>query len=466
LTVIVTASLIASHPRLDIIAATLDSLDLLELPKETKIVLAHDWLNPADDTSENRARYEQYLSALANHRAASERNLEIVARMEWGHLPGSLSEAFRCVSTEFVLVMQHDLPFVRRINLLELMALMRLHGGVRHIRFNKRRNVLAGSDALDDDFRAFFSECGFDVGGAHVSLTRTLCWSDNNHLTTRKHYEETVFPDCGGRKLPMEAVLMGKKDHARYGTYISGGLGEPPAIAHLHGRLAAENSLAERIADSKTRLEWPGLARLERLKLSYSDDVRGRRADQGWIGISSEKADGKHVLHDYGEPLPLPDESVDAFLLDVGLIYLRPAVLLDVVFPEVHRTLKPGGYARIALPDYRSNVFHGRSLKDESGRVYHDPGAGGYWDGKRMVVQSGGAVWFPVYETLKALIELSPLGHCQAEWLHYHDAEGRPTLNDIDYSKGFIPRTPDHDARARNPRRPLSLVVDLVKARG
>ncbi len=36
-------------------------------------------------------------------------------------------------------------------------------------------------------------------------------------------------------------------------------------------------------------------------------------------------------------------------------------------------------------------------------------------------------------------------------------------LQKIDYSKGYIYRTPDHDSRVKNPYRPMSIVVDCHK---
>jgi hypothetical protein len=74
-----------------------------------------------------------------------------------------------------------------------------------------------------------------------------------------------------------------------------------------------------------------------------------------------------------------------------------------------------------------------------------------------------GHVWFPTYEQLWALIELSLLRYCEAQWLHYYDPNGEPVMHDIDYSKGFIKRTPDNDNRVKNPKRPMSIVVDLHK---
>ena len=36
-------------------------------------------------------------------------------------------------------------------------------------------------------------------------------------------------------------------------------------------------------------------------------------------------------------------------------------------------------------------------------------------------------------------------------------------MKNIDYSLGYIKRTPDNDKRVKKPRRPMSIVVDCYK---
>ena len=48
-------------------------------------------------------------------------------------------------------------------------------------------------------------------------------------------------------------------------------------------------------------------------------------------------------------------------------------------------------------------------------------------------------------------------------YLHYYNESNYPITNKIDYSKGYISRTPDHDNRVKNPFRPMSIVVDCYK---
>lgn len=73
----------------------------------------------------------------------------------------------------------------------------------------------------------------------------------------------------------------------------------------------------------------------------------------------------------------------------------------------------------------------------------------------------GGHVWFPQYESVKELFKSTPFS--SVEFLHYYDEHGAPHLNQIDYSKVYLQRTPDHDERVMHPYRPMSIVVDCIK---
>ena len=72
-----------------------------------------------------------------------------------------------------------------------------------------------------------------------------------------------------------------------------------------------------------------------------------------------------------------------------------------------------------------------------------------------------GDVWFPKYETTRALLESTEF--TDLDFLHYYDTDGTPVLSTIDYSKCLVGRTPAFDERVSSPRRPMSIVVDCRK---
>ncbi|MEA5521282.1 hypothetical protein [Limnoraphis robusta] len=195
----------------------------------------------------------------------------------------------------------------------------------------------------------------------------------------------------------------------------------------------------------------------------YAGSLSKQAKKDGWIGLAINRSDQQHIKHNLTQPFPIPNEVVDYFQSEDVFEHIEPSDLLAVTFPEIYRIMKPGGLIRISMPDYRCDYLIERCWKDETGKPYYDPQGGGKWDAHRKRVTPGGHVWLPTYEKLRTLIELSPLQNCQANWLHYYNTNGQAVMNSIDYSKGYIMRTPDHDSRVQNPHRPLSIVVDLYK---
>lgn len=211
-----------------------------------------------------------------------------------------------------------------------------------------------------------------------------------------------------------------------------------------------------------TDSDWARIFKQSPIRL-YAGSLSPKAKEDGWTGLAYYRSDQWHIKHDLTKFMPIDNEVVDCFQAEDVIEHIEPADLLDVTFPEIYRVMKSGGFIRISVPDYRCDYLINRCWKNDQGEPYYDPQGGGKWDAKRKRVTPGGHVWLPTYERLRSLIELSPLRNCQANWLHYYDTNGQPVMHDIDYSKGYVMRTPDHDNRVKNPRRPLSIVVDLYK---
>ncbi|MBO4771904.1 MAG: methyltransferase domain-containing protein [Bacteroidales bacterium] len=192
----------------------------------------------------------------------------------------------------------------------------------------------------------------------------------------------------------------------------------------------------------------------------YAGDIPFRKEYKvkGLAGLSIKRANYQTILHDICKPYPLPDNCIDAYQSEDVFEHIEYDKLPSVL-NEIYRILKPGGYLRISVPDYRFDIYSTRSVKDKYGHIVFDPDGGGFFE--NGVVGGGGHLWFPIYETV---LELAQKSHFkQYNFYHYYDEDGNPVLKDIDYKKGFVQRTPDNDERATNPRRPMSIVVDLVK---
>lgn len=211
--------------------------------------------------------------------------------------------------------------------------------------------------------------------------------------------------------------------------------------------------------DRLSALSFAAIARQEQIHL-YAGDVPNlpEYAGKGLVGLSLTASDSRHIRHDITKPYPLADGTVDSYQAEDVFEHIEYDKLVDVV-DEIHRVLKPSGWFRLSVPDYRCDILRNRSLYNVAGEIAFDPiGGGAFRDGQ---VVDGGHVWFPTYEKVKRLIERSKFD--DFKFYHYYDENGKSVTNEIDYSKGYVMRTPDHDARVQNPYRAMSIVVDMFK---
>lgn len=190
----------------------------------------------------------------------------------------------------------------------------------------------------------------------------------------------------------------------------------------------------------------------------YAGDIPNSAAYKNFIGLSLNREDKRHIKHNILRKHELYDNSVDIYQSEDVFEHISIADLPDII-AEIYRILKPGGIFRLSLPDYRCDVLYERCLKNEKGEILFDPfGGGDFLDGE---VVNGGHVWFPRYEIVSELLMKSPFKII--DFYHYYDENGMAITKKIDYSIGFIQRTPDNDERVKKPYRPMSIVVDCIK---
>ena len=191
----------------------------------------------------------------------------------------------------------------------------------------------------------------------------------------------------------------------------------------------------------------------------YAGDVPPGPLYRGAVGVSKNREDAIHIKHDLTVlPLPFKDNSVELFQAEDVFEHIEFEALGPLI-EDIYRILKKRGTFRLSVPDYRSDILLARVQRDSTGSIVFDPGGRGYLT--EHGVMGGGHVWFPVFESVKELFRDSPFS--EVEFLHYYDEDGTPHIRNIDYAKGFVKRTPDHDVRVQTPARPLSLVVDAIK---
>lgn len=178
------------------------------------------------------------------------------------------------------------------------------------------------------------------------------------------------------------------------------------------------------------------------------------------IGLSLTHNDENHIKHNITNAHDVNDNSVDIYQAEDVFEHIKYDKL-ELVLKDIYRILKPNGLFRLSVPDYRCDILINRSMKDDSGNIIFDPDGGGNYSKQEKKVINGGHIWFPTIENIRNLLNKIPFA--RIDYLHYIDEEGKPHCNKIDYTKGFIQRTPDNDERVKNPYRPMSIVVDCYK---
>jgi predicted SAM-dependent methyltransferase len=197
----------------------------------------------------------------------------------------------------------------------------------------------------------------------------------------------------------------------------------------------------------------------------YLGDIEKQRSiytGKEFIGLSLRRDNDMHVRHDVTKPYDLKDDSVDIVQSEDVMEHIEYAECKDCI-NEIYRVLKPGGLFRLSMPTYECDVLYNRSLQGRHGKIIFDPDGGGSYDYVNKKVTNGGHVWFPTYASVKEMLLSTNFKEDKINFLHYYDSENNPIIHQINYSLGFIERTPDHDIRAQNPKRPLSIVVDCRK---
>lgn len=202
------------------------------------------------------------------------------------------------------------------------------------------------------------------------------------------------------------------------------------------------------------KLTWEQVAARDKIYL-YAGDLYHRPVESSHlVCLSLVREDEQHIIHDICKPLPLDDNSVYSYQSEDVFEHIEYDDLVPVI-DDIYRVLQPGGLFRLSLPDYRCDVLRDRS-EVVDGVIIHDPVAGGSCVNPEHL-------WFPVIETVLHLFIASKFRMLGLAPLHFYDVNGDAVMQDINYSKGYIARTPDHDKRVQSPRRPMSIVIDAYK---
>lgn len=264
--VVIITNLVPSAPGISVIQRTLDSLQHLKSRHPLPLLVVGDGIKARDNRNGGRLRWNEYkknLKQLLEH----DHTTKLRFRNSWGHISQTLRLALAEVQTDYVLVVQHDLPFVQDIDLDALVHAMQSEPNFKHVRFNLRSNHPAGQDAMTTrragtlvEDRSYFFQQRFGPPPSRLPLVQTLSWSDNNFVCSTRYLSDTILRPIGRFKVAPEWVfnnLGTPENHSHLGTYVFGKLESPPTIEHTDGRRSGRNpGLDATPASPGTKLLW------------------------------------------------------------------------------------------------------------------------------------------------------------------------------------------------------------------
>lgn len=244
LNIIILSSPIPSNPSTKIIDKTINSLSLIKYPKDSKIILAHDYPQPESKIKNEYFNYYENLKNKYGHRY----NFTLTIADKFVHMSGNVRNALNHVDSKYVLILSHDFIFVRDVDLNLIMRDMENNPQLKHVRFNKRKNTPRGGDS--DSSNKVFDK--FSVSGNYEYIS-TPCWSDINHISPTSYYKDVVLKECrDGRALEnffyskikriyaKNDSILTNQTHEKYGTFLFDKLNAKPYVYHTDGREALD----------------------------------------------------------------------------------------------------------------------------------------------------------------------------------------------------------------------------------
>lgn len=173
-TIIITSSLIPSHPSTIIIDTTIQSIydHVRGLDRTTTpMIIAIDGIRPKERSDENAQRYDEMVQSLQRNYS----NATILPHVNSMGLKRTVREALDLVTTTYVYLLQHDLRFYQDINHLAIVKTMGEYPDELDIvRFNLRMNQKAMTDNT-----TCFGRPSKNLNAVNgINFTKAGSWSD------------------------------------------------------------------------------------------------------------------------------------------------------------------------------------------------------------------------------------------------------------------------------------------------
>jgi len=235
LTIVTTTHLIPSAPSVWILRKTIVSL------RKTMDISGCEHRIYYDAPEVPNERHDEYLANL--EKLASEMNLNLIVRPRSG-LKANYLHAIDTLDTPYMLFLEHDWVFLRKVNIAQLIDVFDKYSFVNIVKFNKFSNDshLWWDHFVEPEDRI-----------TELPLTRTSCWTNNPHVVRLSKWNDDWKAIVGENSTEGAAGIEEKlywaygkgifsdgfrETHANWGCMIYGDISEPRIIRHINGSLS------------------------------------------------------------------------------------------------------------------------------------------------------------------------------------------------------------------------------------
>ena len=278
ITVIVTTSPVQSNPSIDMIKRTLSSVKSI---MNCKILIICDGYTTHNKsafksgrvTNEVAENYKQYIINLKKYLADDE-NYQIIERDQRCGFAENVKFCLNLITTEFVMVVQHDYMFSRSFDFEGVIAKMKEHEEIKYVGLVASSNKHLLNDIISkQEYNKLYTDiyklatgskddeniprlCDFDKKNLVMNyftekykmpLLPMPFWYDKNHIAKVSHYKEFVFgkysylvknfiEDTLGQAELHEVTTYGMETINKFGTYLLFDDDKNMCLMHLHGR--------------------------------------------------------------------------------------------------------------------------------------------------------------------------------------------------------------------------------------
>ena len=200
ITTIITSAPQKSIPSTHIIMKTIKSLELIPILKNSHVIIGFDGNNvinpekidPKCRTAFSEKLYNEYKNNVKTEAHKILPNVDFVEMSQRSCLSNLLKECMNNVTTKFVNVMQQDIPFIKSFDLNVIIQLLNENPKVSKVRLSTRTNKLHENFTKKMCKDVLSSEEITFMGNKFTTCSQ---WSDQNHITTVKYYNDYVWPN-------------------------------------------------------------------------------------------------------------------------------------------------------------------------------------------------------------------------------------------------------------------------------